>query len=51
LDSILKYWQKFDSINENYVLSKLCFATDYIKALKKCGQKTYLELFEKYLNQ
>ncbi len=51
LDSILKYWQKFGSIDEDYVLSKLCFATDFVKAFKKCGQTTYLEWFEKYSNQ
>lgn len=49
LDGILKHWQEIGAINNDYIISKLCFATDFKQAFQKCGQKTYLEWFEKYL--
>ncbi|MDD3452706.1 MAG: hypothetical protein PHN42_00290 [Bacilli bacterium] len=49
LDMILKYWQEIGQLNNNYIISKLCFSTDFKSAFKKCGQETYLEWFEKYL--
>lgn len=48
LDGIFKHWQEMEEINNNYIISKLCFCTDFKLAFEKCGQKTYLEWFEKY---
>lgn len=48
IDLALEHFQSLGNLGNDYIISKLCYGTDFEKAFKKCGQITYCNWLEKY---